>query len=138
MGPVPVHEVKGVQEVDEVQEGSGPSRDVAPPDARAVPALVPSLVPALVHLVRKLQGILAAIERLPVQSCVGPHSLVGLDALKRPLRLQLQRAPGEDGLIELGGKVVKAEPLVTVQALEQFLLTLVEPKWHDLPRSKLQ
>jgi hypothetical protein len=47
-------------------------------------------VPALVHLVRKLQGILAAIERLPVQSCVGPNTLAGLEALKRPLRLQLQ------------------------------------------------
>ena len=97
----------------------------------------PREVPALVHLVRKLQAILAAIERLPMQSCVGAHNMAGLDVLKRPLRLQLRRAPGEDSLIDLGGKVIKAEPLYTIQALTNFLASKVEPKWYDLARPKL-
>jgi hypothetical protein len=92
----------------------------------------------MINLVRKLQGILASLERMPVYS----HTLLGsgnpLEILKRPLRVQLRRAPGEQELLDLSGKSLKMEPLATIDMLEELLMSKVEPQWHDRDRSELE
>jgi hypothetical protein len=49
----------------------------------------------------------------------------GLDALKKPMKVQLRLAPGEKGLVDLTGKVIKIEPLVTIGMLQEFLMRKV-------------
>ncbi len=92
----------------------------------------------IINLVRKLQGILASLERMPVYS----HTLLGsgnpLEVLKRPLKVQLRRAPGEQELLDLSGKSLKMEPLATVDMLEELLMSKVEPQWHDRERPELE
>lgn len=91
----------------------------------------------LVHLLRKLQAILAATERLPVHINTSGGLGAGLDGLKKPLKVQLRLAPGEDGLVDLTGKVIKMEPLVTIEMLQDFLVRKVEPQWYDRDRKDL-
>jgi hypothetical protein len=91
----------------------------------------------LVHLLRKLQAILASIERLPVHINTTGGLGAGLDGLKKPIKVQLRLAPGEDGLVDLTGKVIKMEPLVTIDMLQDFLVRKVEPQWHGRDRKDL-
>ena len=92
----------------------------------------------LVNLLRKLQAILASIERLPVHSNTTGGLAGGLDALKKPMKVQLRLAPGEQGLVDLTGKVIKMEPLVTIGMLQEFLMRKVEPQWHNRDRKDLK
>lgn len=45
--------------------------------------------------------------------------------LTRRLRFRLERAPGETALIDRTGRMLKMEPLATVESLEQYLLKMV-------------
>lgn len=47
--------------------------------------------------------------------------------LTRRLRFRLERAPGETALIDRTGRMLKMEPLATVESLEQYLLKMVSP-----------
>ena len=46
--------------------------------------------------------------------------------LTRRLRFRLERAPGETALIDRTGRMLKMEPLATVESLEQYLLKMVK------------
>lgn len=48
-----------------------------------------------------------------------------LQILTRRLRFRLERAPGETALIDRTGRMLKMEPLATVESLEQYLLKMV-------------
>lgn len=41
----------------------------------------------------------------------------------------MERAPGETALIDRTGRMLKMEPLATVESLEQYLLKMVEKLW---------
>ncbi|MEQ2212055.1 hypothetical protein XENOCAPTIV_024380, partial [Xenoophorus captivus] len=45
---------------------------------------------------------------------------------ERRLRFRLERAPGETALIDRTGRMLKMEPLATVESLEQYLLKMVK------------
>ena len=92
----------------------------------------------LVNLLRKLQAILSSIERLPVHTNTVGGLNGGFDALKRPMKVQLRLAPGEQGLVDLTGKTLKIEPLVTIGMLQNFLAQKVEPRWHNKERKDLE
>lgn len=50
--------------------------------------------------------------------------------LTRRLRFRLERAPGETALIDRTGRMLKMEPLATVESLEQYLLKMVRKGEH--------
>lgn len=58
-----------------------------------------------------------------------------LQIFTRKIRFQLERAPGETGLIDRSGRNLKMEPLTTVTALERYLLKMVAKQWYDYDRS---
>ena len=76
-----------------------------------------------VFLVRKLIAVLEMSERLPVYSFESMGS--GLQILTRRLRLRLERAPGENGLIDRTGRNLRIEPLTTVGSLKNYLSRMV-------------
>lgn len=103
-----------------------------------------------VALIRKLIAVLESIERLPLHLYDTPGSLYNLQVsgagllirlcvcplsdklnacapqiLTRRLRFRLERAPGETALIDRTGRMLKMEPLATVESLEQYLLKMV-------------
>ena len=82
------------------------------------------MVPA-VELTRKLISALEAIEKLPVFTYDLPGSGYGLQILTRRMRFRLEKAPGENCLIDRSGKCLKMEPLTTVVDLEKYLLKMV-------------
>ena len=74
-------------------------------------------------LIRKLIAVLEMSERLPVYSFESMGS--GLQILTRRLRFRLERAPGENGLIDRTGRNLRIEPLTTVEALKNYLSRMV-------------
>ncbi|XP_043553998.1 E3 ubiquitin-protein ligase HECTD1 isoform X5 [Chiloscyllium plagiosum] len=95
-----------------------------------------------VALVRKLIAVLESIERLPLHLYDTPGSSYNLQSafppvkiLTRRLRFRLERAPGETSLIDRTGRMLKMEPLATVESLEQYLLKMVAKQWYDFDRS---
>lgn len=101
-------------------------------------------VASSVSLVRRLVALLEALERLPVythdvpgtppnlQVCGGDAFLIGCmpsalsnQMVHRRLRFNLERAPGDTTLLDRSGRVLKIEPLVSVEGLEKFLNGLV-------------
>ncbi|CAJ0931844.1 unnamed protein product [Ranitomeya imitator] len=78
-----------------------------------------------IALVRKLIAVLESIERLPLHLYDTPGSNYNLQILTRRLRFRLERAPGETSLIDRTGRMLKMEPLATVESLEQYLLKMV-------------
>uniref|UniRef100_A0A2K6FS92 E3 ubiquitin-protein ligase n=1 Tax=Propithecus coquereli TaxID=379532 RepID=A0A2K6FS92_PROCO len=84
-----------------------------------------------VALIRKLIAVLESIERLPLHLYDTPGSTYNLQILTRRLRFRLERAPGETALIDRTGRMLKMEPLATVESLEQYLLKMVSFwQWH--------
>uniref|UniRef100_A0A2C9L685 E3 ubiquitin-protein ligase n=1 Tax=Biomphalaria glabrata TaxID=6526 RepID=A0A2C9L685_BIOGL len=55
--------------------------------------------------------------------------------LTRRLRLRLEKAPGENTLIDRTDRCLKMEPLTTVADLERYLLKMVAKQWYDFDRS---
>ncbi|NXR20099.1 HECD1 ligase, partial [Cinclus mexicanus] len=55
--------------------------------------------------------------------------------LTRRLRFRLERASGETSLIDRTGRMLKMEPLATVESLEQYLLKMVAKQWYDFDRA---
>lgn len=55
--------------------------------------------------------------------------VLGCQILTRRLRFRLERAPGETALIDRTGRMLKMEPLATVESLEQYLLKMVRTLW---------
>ncbi|XP_005603479.3 E3 ubiquitin-protein ligase HECTD1 isoform X10 [Equus przewalskii] len=88
-----------------------------------------------VALIRKLIAVLESIERLPLHLYDTPGSTYNLQILTRRLRFRLERAPGETALIDRTGRMLKMEPLATVESLEQYLLKMVAKQWYDFDRS---
>ncbi|KAK0043521.1 E3 ubiquitin-protein ligase HECTD1 isoform X5 [Biomphalaria pfeifferi] len=88
-----------------------------------------------VQLTRKLVSALEAIEKLPVYAYDLPGSGYGLQILTRRLRLRLEKAPGENTLIDRTDRCLKMEPLTTVADLERYLLKMVAKQWYDFDRS---
>ncbi|KAM5176083.1 E3 ubiquitin-protein ligase HECTD1 isoform 12-T12 [Callospermophilus lateralis] len=88
-----------------------------------------------VALIRKLIAVLESIERLPLHLYDTPGSTYNLQILTRRLRFRLERAPGETSLIDRTGRMLKMEPLATVESLEQYLLKMVAKQWYDFDRS---
>ncbi|XP_051578204.1 E3 ubiquitin-protein ligase HECTD1-like isoform X5 [Myxocyprinus asiaticus] len=88
-----------------------------------------------VALIRKLIAVLESIERLPLHLFDTPGSTYNLQILTRRLRFRLERAPGETALIDRTGRMLKMEPLATVESLEQYLLKMVAKQWYDFDRS---
>ncbi|XP_056283269.1 E3 ubiquitin-protein ligase HECTD1 isoform X9 [Pseudoliparis swirei] len=88
-----------------------------------------------VALIRKLIAVLESIERLPLHLYDMPGSTYNLQILTRRLRFRLERAPGETALIDRTGRMLKMEPLATVESLEQYLLKMVAKQWYDFERS---
>ncbi|XP_060789894.1 E3 ubiquitin-protein ligase HECTD1 isoform X5 [Neoarius graeffei] len=88
-----------------------------------------------VALIRKLIAVLESIERLPLHLYDTPGSAYNLQILTRRLRFRLERAPGETALIDRTGRMLKMEPLATVESLEQYLLKMVAKQWYDFDRS---
>ncbi|XP_036006547.1 E3 ubiquitin-protein ligase HECTD1 isoform X3 [Fundulus heteroclitus] len=88
-----------------------------------------------VALIRKLIAVLESIERLPLYLYDSPGSSYNLQILTRRLRFRLERAPGETALIDRTGRMLKMEPLATVESLEQYLLKMVAKQWYDFERS---
>ncbi|XP_041131232.1 E3 ubiquitin-protein ligase HECTD1 isoform X8 [Polyodon spathula] len=88
-----------------------------------------------VALIRKLIAVLESIERLPLHLYDTPGSSYNLQILTRRLRFRLERAPGETALIDRTGRMLKMEPLATVESLEQYLLKMVAKQWYDFDRS---
>ncbi|XP_054653507.1 E3 ubiquitin-protein ligase HECTD1 [Dunckerocampus dactyliophorus] len=88
-----------------------------------------------IALIRKLIAVLESIERLPLHLYDTPGSSYNLQILTRRLRFRLERAPGETALIDRTGRMLKMEPLATVESLEQYLLKMVAKQWYDFERS---
>ncbi|XP_058285229.1 E3 ubiquitin-protein ligase HECTD1 isoform X5 [Hylobates moloch] len=88
-----------------------------------------------VALIQKLIAVLESIERLPLHLYDTPGSTYNLQILTRRLRFRLERAPGETALIDRTGRMLKMEPLATVESLEQYLLKMVAKQWYDFDRS---
>ncbi|CAI5764121.1 E3 ubiquitin-protein ligase HECTD1 isoform X1 [Podarcis lilfordi] len=88
-----------------------------------------------VALIRKLIAVLESIERLPLHLYDTPGSTYNLQILTRRLRFRLERASGETALIDRTGRMLKMEPLATVESLEQYLLKMVAKQWYDFDRS---
>ncbi|XP_060736190.1 E3 ubiquitin-protein ligase HECTD1 isoform X4 [Tachysurus vachellii] len=88
-----------------------------------------------VALIRKLIAVLESIERLPLHLYDTPGSAYNLQILTRRLRFRLERAPGETALIDRTGRMLKMEPLATVESLEQYLLKMVAKQWYDFDRA---
>ncbi|XP_056666402.1 E3 ubiquitin-protein ligase HECTD1 isoform X7 [Monodelphis domestica] len=88
-----------------------------------------------VALIRKLIAVLESIERLPLHLYDTPGSTYNLQILTRRLRFRLERASGETSLIDRTGRMLKMEPLATVESLEQYLLKMVAKQWYDFDRS---
>ncbi|XP_038260487.1 E3 ubiquitin-protein ligase HECTD1 isoform X9 [Dermochelys coriacea] len=88
-----------------------------------------------VALIRKLIAVLESIERLPLYLYDTPGSTYNLQILTRRLRFRLERASGETSLIDRTGRMLKMEPLATVESLEQYLLKMVAKQWYDFDRA---
>uniref|UniRef100_A0A0K2TN15 E3 ubiquitin-protein ligase n=1 Tax=Lepeophtheirus salmonis TaxID=72036 RepID=A0A0K2TN15_LEPSM len=86
-------------------------------------------------LVKKLISVLESIEKLQVYLYDNTTSGYGLQILNRRLRFKLERANGENGLIDRSGCTFKMEPLATVRQLERFLLKMVSKQWYDHDRA---
>ena len=93
------------------------------------------VVPSTAQLVRKLISVLESIEKLPVHLYQDQSSSSGLQILTRRLRFRLERAPGENGLIDRTGCTLKMEPLSSIRQLERFLLKMVAKQWFDHDRA---
>ena len=87
------------------------------------------------EMVRKLVSVLESIEKLPVYLYDNSQSGYGLQILTRRLRFRLERAPGENSLIDRTGCTLKMEPLSSLKQLERFLLKMVAKQWFDHDRS---
>uniref|UniRef100_A0A8B9FN22 E3 ubiquitin-protein ligase n=1 Tax=Amazona collaria TaxID=241587 RepID=A0A8B9FN22_9PSIT len=88
-----------------------------------------------VALIRKLIAVLESIERLPLHLYDTPGSTYNLQILTRRLRFRLERSSGETSLIDRTGRMLKMEPLATVESLEQYLLKMVAKQWYDFDRA---
>ncbi|CAD6199393.1 unnamed protein product [Caenorhabditis auriculariae] len=98
---------------------------------------------ALSRLALKMVAVLEASEKFPQYLYDVPGgSAFGLQLLSRRVRSKIELAPPVDGkendenhLLNKSGKVVKCEPLASVNQMKQFLLKLVAKQWHDRERS---
>ncbi|XP_062824303.1 E3 ubiquitin-protein ligase HECTD1 isoform X9 [Anolis carolinensis] len=88
-----------------------------------------------IALIRKLIAVLESIERLPLHLYDTPGSTYNLQILTRRLRFRLERASGETALIDRTSRMLKMEPLATVESLEQYLLKMVAKQWYDFDRA---
>lgn len=64
---------------------------------------------------------------------LNPCTLSAPQILTRRLRFRLERAPGETALIDRTGRMLKMEPLATVESLEQYLLKMVRRRDRAAP-----
>eukprot|EP00095_Tigriopus_kingsejongensis_P011031 maker-scaffold109_size355148-snap-gene-1.26 protein:Tk11031 transcript:maker-scaffold109_size355148-snap-gene-1.26-mRNA-1 annotation:"e3 ubiquitin-protein ligase hectd1" len=87
------------------------------------------------ELIRKLITVLESMEKLPVLLYDQTASGYGLQILTRRLRFKLERAPGENNLIDRSGCTLKMEPLASVKQLDRFLLKMVAKQWFDHDRA---
>ena len=78
-----------------------------------------------VGLVRKLVGVLETLEKLPVYSHEPPGQMLNLQSIQKRIRFSLERAPGATDLRDCGGRLLRAEPLASVDGLEKFLNGIV-------------
>ena len=78
-----------------------------------------------VGLVRKLVGVLEALEKLPVYTHESPGQMLNLQSIQKRIRFSLERAPGAADLRDCAGRTLRAEPLASVDGLEKFLNGIV-------------
>ena len=78
-----------------------------------------------VGLVRKLIGVLDALEKLPVYTHEPPGPILNLQSVQKRIRFALERSPGATDLRDCAGKTLRAEPLASVDGLEKFLNGIV-------------
>ena len=86
------------------------------------------------QLARKLVSVLESIEKLPVYLYDYNNTGFGLQILARRLRFKLEKASGEDSLLDRTGCGFRMEPLASVKQLEKFLLKMVAKQWFDYDR----
>jgi E3 ubiquitin-protein ligase HECTD1 len=94
-----------------------------------------SVVSPAVGLVRKLVGVLEAVEKLPVYVHETGGQVLNLQGIHRRLRLTLERTTGPCDLRDCSGKTLRIEPLVSVDNLEKFLNGIVAKQWYDYERA---
>lgn len=78
-----------------------------------------------IGLVRKLIGVLEALEKLPVYTHEPPGQMLNLQSIQKRIRFALERAPGATDLRDCAGRTLRAEPLASVDGLEKFLNGIV-------------
>lgn len=78
-----------------------------------------------VGLIRKLIGVLEALEKLPVYTHEPPGQMLNLQSIQKRIRFALERAPGATDLRDCVGRTLRAEPLASVDGLEKFLNGIV-------------
>ena len=86
------------------------------------------------QLVRQLISVFENSEKLTSHTHDN-SGVASMHGLSRRLRFRLERAPGENGLIDRTGRTLKMEPLATVEQLESYLLKMVAKQWYDLDQS---
>ena len=82
-----------------------------------------------VGLIRKLIGVLEALEKLPVYTHEPPGQMLNLQSIQKRIRFALERAPGATDLRDCAGRTLRAEPLASVDGLEKFLNGIVSSLW---------
>lgn len=78
-----------------------------------------------VGLVRKLIGVLEALEKLVMYTHEPPGQMLNLQSIQKRIRFALERAPGATDLRDCAGRTLRGEPLASVDGLEKFLNGIV-------------
>ncbi|KAG9336359.1 hypothetical protein JZ751_002706 [Albula glossodonta] len=81
------------------------------------------------------RGVVVTLRNIATQLESAWELHTNRQILTRRLRFRLERAPGETALIDRTGRMLKMEPLATVESLEQYLLKMVAKQWYDFDRS---
>jgi hypothetical protein len=57
----------------------------------------------------------------------------------QPLAIRLERAPGVGGhgVRELSGRVIRVDPLVSLEGLAHYVSSVAALRWHERPRAQL-
>ena len=84
-----------------------------------------------VGLVRKLVGVLEALEKLAVYTHEPPGQMLNLQSIQKRIRFALERAPGATDLRDCAGRTLRAEPLASVDGLEKFLNGIVSQDFRS-------
>jgi hypothetical protein len=61
----------------------------------------------------------------------GGQRTAGLEALVQPLTIQLERAPGQRGVRDLNGRVIRVDPLVSLEGLAEYVASVAALRWHE-------